>query len=1238
MSLRRGVRWTLWPLAGLLALALLVSAWALFTSGGARFLLRRADAAMPATLSLQKLDGSVARGLRIGGFRFDDDGVRLDVDRLEVKLRILPLLARRLYVDRIFVDGARLKLWTTNKPDEPYLAMQLPIRLKLDEVLANDLVIEGLAEQAIRIDTLAFAGTWIGTHVRFERLVVTAPQGRLAFNGQVDLANLLAIDGSGSLSWQANGLAWSAALATREHATGTGVGVAITAPLRAHVTALLSGNHQDPHWQARVRLPAQVLASALTGGTPTRVALDLRGGGVGFGARLSGRGEYAGENFALSDGRLRSTPATIFVDALELSLPDRDARLRLGGRVARGGKRPDADLALTIVHLPLARVDAPVGEATVIDGRVALRGWLDAWNADAQLGAARDGLKAALQAKLRGTPERISIETARVDSGHGSLALSGEIGLVADARWQLRGNAKDFDPSVLAPEWPGAVDAAIAFDGKRGAKQPVGRLLLDKVGGELRGRPIAGEASIEFAEGGRYAGNGALRSGASRIAFDKQRLDDSRVALSLDVRSLGDLLPDARGRIAGDVVVDLDTSPPSIDGELIASDVSLADIAIGTLRLDAQASRGAAAGHLNIAATAVAVDRLRIAHVALDARGTAARHDLSLAVDSTELDATLRAQGGSSGDAWQGRLQSFELAPAGLAAWTLRQPVALAVGRRSLAMADPGICLTSAGRDACVDVDYSENGQLAAKWRIDRLPSAVIARALELAGIADLEIDSELSSEGSLARSGAGALTGSGSASLSDGRIVVRRALDPIVVPLRDVRVDVAAGASGLEARVSGTLHESGRIGGTVTIGPGLDAGSALGGAVELDFQDLAWLEALSAELANPRGSFNGRFQLGGTLGSPTYAGEGRLTKFYVEIPEYNLRLREADVRLTANADRSLAVEGTVLSGKDGSARISGRWSPAETDGERMRLHITGDNFLAANRPDLMLRVSPDLTLVAGAERIDITGTLTVPRARIDLSRVEGGRRRSTDVVVTDDPEVERRDSPIWSDVTVVAGDAVALEGFGLDGTVTGKLRVRNRPGRETTGEGTLSVLGKYEAYGQRLDIDRGRVLFNRSPLSDPRLDIRATRRVGAVTVGIKVGGTALAPDSQVYSSPAMDQSDALAYLIVGRPLRSASSDDAGAIANAAGALGGASGDLLAKSLGARMGLGDLGDSTAAFTMGRWLSPRLYLSYGISGLKGEPVFSLRYLVREWLEIEAVVGAEVRAGVNYRRER
>ena len=46
-------------------------------------------------------------------------------------------------------------------------------------------------------------------------------------------------------------------------------------------------------------------------------------------------------------------------------------------------------------------------------------------------------------------------------------------------------------------------------------------------------------------------------------------------------------------------------------------------------------------------------------------------------------------------------------------------------------------------------------------------------------------------------------------------------------------------------------------------------------------------------------------------------------------------------------------------------------------------------------------------------------------------------------------------------------------------------------------GRGELSVdEGRYEAFGQKLDINRGRLLFDATPLDNPGLDIEARRRI----------------------------------------------------------------------------------------------------------------------------------------------
>ena len=226
----------------------------------------------------------------------------------------------------------------------------------------------------------------------------------------------------------------------------------------------------------------------------------------------------------------------------------------------------------------------------------------------------------------------------------------------------------------------------------------------------------------------------------------------------------------------------------------------------------------------------------------------------------------------------------------------------------------------------------------------------------------------------------------------------------------------------------------------------------------------------------------------------------------------------------------------------------------------------------------------------------------------------------------------------------VTVGERVRLDGYGLAGTLGGSLRVRQPPGGELRATGALEVGGRYRAYGQDLRITRGRLLWSNARAGDPRLDIRAQREVGAVTAGVQVDGRASAPEASVWSSPAMSQSEALAYLTLGRPLPSLSSREMQQLDVARSALNAGVG-LLTAQLGARIGLDDAGVSTSralgaeVLGIGKYLSPKLYVSYGVSLLGSGQVVTLKYLLRKGFDIQIESSTvENRASVNWRTEK
>ena len=189
-----------------------------------------------------------------------------------------------------------------------------------------------------------------------------------------------------------------------------------------------------------------------------------------------------------------------------------------------------------------------------------------------------------------------------------------------------------------------------------------------------------------------------------------------------------------------------------------------------------------------------------------------------------------------------------------------------------------------------------------------------------------------------------------------------------------------------------------------------------------------------------------------------------------------------------------------------------------------------------------------------------------------------------------------------------------------------------------------MNVKGLYKAYGRKLEITRGELSWSNGPVSDPILNIRAERKVGDVTAGVDIRGRASAPKAEVWSDPARSQSEALAYLTLGRPLASASMDESKQV-NAASAALSAGGGVIASQLGAKLGLDEAGvsDSRAlgesVLGIGKHLSPRLYVGYGVSLLGTGQVLMLKYMLRKGFDVQIESSTvENRASLNWRREK
>jgi len=830
-----------------------------------------------------------------------------------------------------------------------------------------------------------------------------------------------------------------------------------------------------------------------------------------------------------------------------------------------------------------------------------------------------------------------------------------------------------------------------------------GWLRLSELDGQLRDAALSGSAEFDWRSLKEATGEARLSWGGSRLRAEINVAEALSGRIELDPLALAQVLEGASGELRGTVVLEGRPEAPQARLDLRGQALRLDGLAVDALNLRGRAGSAADAPlQLLLEARGLAQAESPIGALTLTLEGSLQQHRLELALQRPQQDGLLTASGGWDSDAarWAGQLEAFDYRSTGpqavVGGVTLDRPAALELGAQRLrieplclsvapAPRDLAVSATDAlanaskpdssvppasgsGLDAedegafagspqdgtevdsgrlCLEADWSERARGRALLTLDALPVAVpgalLGRTLEpgtpwrwqgqlqgrmeLQGSADdWQLQGRIESpEGALGLPGA----------------ELRRLLQ-----WQALALELNGSPAQLALRLSGGLGGESRIDGEITLQQPLAADGGLSGRLDLALLELGALQLLSDEaVVAPVGELRADLSLSGTRSAPLLAGGARLEGFRADLPALGISPSEGFARLRLVASQAAELEFGLNS--KGELRGEGRLDWSADAEQTLDLSLQGTDVLVSDTPQLRLRASPDLQLTRRGEVLELRGRLQVPSAMIRLDELEGSQQPSPDVVVLDPLQRERAATAaqaINADVQVVLGDDVRLEGFGLEGKLAGELRVRDRPGRATSGSGSVNVSGRYEAYGQKLDITRGRLSFAQSPLDNPALDIRAERKLGDVTAGIRVTGTAAAPQVTLWSDPTMDQADVLSYLVLGRPLRAARSGE-GQQLNAAAAALGAGGNLLAERLGARLGLDQAGveESTAlggaALTVGKFLSPRLYVAYGVALFGEGQVFSIKYLLSETWNLQLTTTArENRASINYRLER
>ncbi|WP_243047738.1 translocation/assembly module TamB domain-containing protein [Dyella sp. RRB7] len=1252
---KRRRHWVRWSLLGVLVVLLLLGAavlWLLGTSSGLRFALARTEGLTHGAVSVQSAEGRLVGPLDLTGVRYaDGDGLEVKLARAHLDLRAASLLRKRLHVLDLDADGLAVTL-PKSKPDEPPSENSAwwkpPFDMLLDRAHLGTARIIQDGQTLFASDSLDLAGGWTQRGIELRQLALRAPDGHADLNGTLVVAGNYRGDGKAGFAWTVGGIGYAGTLQTHGDGRQATVDLQLAQPMAARLQLQLAQSG-DYAWTARLDAPRFDPKPLLGDSALHGLAVALEGNGDRHRATLNGQ-------LGLNDYQLLLHPLsarfsddfnTLTIEQLALGSPQFKGDVTARGTLQLDAKPLAAELAVdwTGVELP----EALAGQRLLSHGRLSAKGTPEQFHASSELAIGAEGQLADVSLDLDGTPKRIELHSLTVKQAPGNLQAKGVLTLQPVLGWQLQATASKFDPGHLLAQWHGSLDFDIASQGTLPQDHPDVTLDIRKLDGHLRDRIVHGDGKLHLPPEGVVDGKLHLLSGGSDATIEAKPGSSNNITVTLAVATLADWLPDAAGRLQGTIHVRGRQPKLAVDAKVQGQALSYAGQHVDSLHLLANLpDLSQPGGKLDLQATGVNAGGLAFTQVNLRGDGTAARHSLTLDARGSPLSTDLALSGSLKGSAWSGTLSTLDIDLAGLPRWRLQQSTQLSYNDGVMNLSE--LCLTAGEPLLCSAARQDKAGNLDASYRLHSLPIALLMSAISDSKV-PMQVDGSLEGSGSVRRNTAGALNGTASITSAHGVIAYADRTDQPLLTYDHLALNAQLSPSSQHIELHAGLTNNGRLDGQATLS---GAQQALSGHVSLHVTNLALLEIFTTAVVNPKGALGGEFALAGTLEQPAITGQATLSNFAAEIPAMGLKLDQGQVSVTTNDAKTFRLDGSLRSG-DGSLLLAGTASLG-SDAQSV-LSVKGSNVRVIDIPSAKVAVSPDLAVHHSANGLDITGAVTLDSAEVNLDKLPGAgaTKASPDVVVVDDQrrQEEAVRMPITATVTVKLGNKAHLVGMGLDGRLHGQLVVSERPGRPTSGQGQIQVDGTYKAYGQNLQIQRGQLLFAGTPIDNPGLNIRAVRKLNpnatidnGQQVGLNVAGTAQRPVLTVFSQPVMEQSDALSYLVTGKPLSQVKGGEGSMVGAAAQALGSATGNLLAKSIGSRLGVDDIGVSSSdalsggsAFTVGKYLSPRLYLSYGVGLFDPGQVITLRYRLNGRWSFEAQNATEFsRASLNYRYER
>ena len=1209
---------------------------ALYTTAGIQFVVRHIPRHVGAvTLEISGVSGTVAGGLHLERVEVTHELVYLKLEDISGQVTLSPLILQTIRVHygsigRALVEVRRRVHPSTPGPPSPFLPSWLLISAERAHIDSTTLtVFNGFHMEVTNINGSAVV------HHRDIRLFQAEAElfgAHVGGNGKLLAADPLGVHFEGHVDWQPEGQPrWTIDGNADGDLNRLSIVAQVFAPFRADVSGQLQDLTSSWHWVGDATVQDFDLKAWGIGGPLGSITghVAMAGNGEGFGGHgpLNPTGLKAGDFEVQFQGSWAEHTLTAkHMEARHLSS---GARVVGAGtiEVVEHGPRLDLRGRWEDFRWPLVGREVAARSAA---GTFAMQGILPYKVRIA--GRMRAAELPEMPVEVLGTLDKdnLAFAPAEVDLYGGHATVTGRVAWSPEDTWAVSGHVSGVNPAQLRPDLPGSVSFNFAASGRGFETKGDLTASFSDLAGRMRRENVTGSGTITH-QGSTWGFNTVrVGLGTARLALDGHLSDRMDLRFALSTQDLSVLAQGSKGQVkasgsvAGtfrDPVIAMSAHGSNVDFEGVKVKSFDADVDFDPAALDRESK-------IDARVHALAFQGRTLDAATLTLSGPPSAYLVQFTASAPGISAKLQARGAYANTGFKGQLTAFALSGNDSLQLSLDRPVDMALSPEHSRI--EWLCLNGTPGAVCADGD----------WAPDAWSTTVMTNDLPLATL-------------TAGRTPAVQYVGTISAlvRLSGG----------LATPLQGtVRVQLANAEIAhrlASKKVQHTLIGSGTL--SIAATPTLiNAQAALGGGqvgslqAKLDIQrstprwqdfplsgelhahgaDIELASLYVPQIDRASGEINVDAQLAGTVGTPDLSGLFKVSDGEIDVYQINLALKQvnAEARLTR---AGIDFKGSAAAGA-GSLNASGHleWHNLQPYGE---FKLAGSNLRVADIPEAQIDASPDLDFTVAGRKIEVKGKVVVPYAKIAPSDITNQVRTSDDEIIvgaeTDDPS---KRFEVLSDITLTLGDKVNVDTLGLTARLTGSIDIRSGYDAITRGTGELSVAdGKYLAYGRKLDIRTGRLIFTGGPIDNPGVNVVAVKVFEDVTAGVNVRGTLLQPRLSFLSDPPLPQSQIVQLILAGGSFETAQNRSAGnaALAQAAAMFG--------QQYGSMVGIEEVSlesdiNNETSLVLGRYLSPRLYVSYGVSLTEQLNTLKMRYTLGDHWTIKTEAGQAQGADLVY----